>query len=42
MALLHEDRLFPPDAEARAIARRLFAEVGRLPIFSPHGHTQAA
>ncbi len=41
MALLHPDRLFPADPETRAIARRLFAEVERLPIYSPHGHTQA-
>ncbi len=42
MALLHPDRLFPSDPETRAIARRLFAEVEWLPIYSPHGHTQAA
>lgn len=36
---LHPDRLFPLDADARAIARRLFAEVESLPIVSPHGHT---
>ena len=36
---LHEDRLFPADAAQRAIARRLYAEVARLPIVSPHGHT---
>jgi glucuronate isomerase len=36
---LHEDRLFPPDPTARAIARRLYAEVRALPIVSPHGHT---
>ena len=36
---LHEDRLFPSDASQRAIARRLYAEVGGLPIISPHGHT---
>lgn len=36
---LHPDRLFPLDADARAIARRLFAQVERLPIVSPHGHT---
>ena len=37
--ILHEDRLFPPDATQRAIARRLHAEVASLPIVSPHGHT---
>jgi glucuronate isomerase len=36
---LHEDRLFPSDAEQRAIARRLYSEVRSLPIISPHGHT---
>jgi len=36
---LHEDRLFPPDATQRAIARRLHAQVAGLPIVSPHGHT---
>src|SRR5512147_3086526 len=37
--VLHEDRLFPPDLAQRAIARRLYGEVARLPIISPHGHT---
>lgn len=37
--LLHEDRLFPIDAGARAVARGLYAEVRDLPIVSPHGHT---
>jgi glucuronate isomerase len=36
---LHPDRLFPPDLEARDIARRLYASVAGLPIISPHGHT---
>lgn len=36
---LHPDRLFPVDPETRTIARRLYAEVARLPIISPHGHT---
>ena len=36
--VLHPDRLFPADPAARAIARRLFAEVEHLPIVSPHGH----
>lgn len=39
---LHPDRLFPAEAESRAIARRLYAEVARLPIISPHGHTDPA
>ena len=37
--VLHEDRLFPADQTARAVARRLYAEVKNLPIISPHGHT---
>ena len=36
---LHPDRLFPIEADARGIARRLFSAVERLPIVSPHGHT---
>ena len=37
--MLHEDRLFPIEANARSIARRLYAAVRDLPIISPHGHT---
>ena len=37
--VLHEDRLFPAEPQTRAIARRLYGEVARLPIISPHGHT---
>ena len=40
--LIHEDRLLPVDADARAIARRLYGEVRHLPIISPHGHTDPA
>jgi glucuronate isomerase len=36
---LHPDRLFPADADVRALARRLYATVEQLPIISPHGHT---
>jgi glucuronate isomerase len=36
---LHEDRLFPPDPSVRAIARALYASIRKLPIISPHGHT---
>jgi glucuronate isomerase len=36
---LHEDRLFSSDPTQREIARRLYGLVGRLPIISPHGHT---
>jgi glucuronate isomerase len=39
MPLLHPDRLFPADAAVREIARRIFSEIGELPILSPHGHT---
>jgi glucuronate isomerase len=36
---LHPDRLFPPHPATRDIARRLYAGIERLPIVSPHGHT---
>ncbi|HMF67902.1 MAG TPA: glucuronate isomerase [Phyllobacterium sp.] len=36
---LHPDRLFPIEPDARGIARRLFSTVERVPILSPHGHT---
>ncbi|MEO6103644.1 MAG: glucuronate isomerase, partial [Pseudoxanthomonas sp.] len=39
---LHEDRLFPAEPTQRAIARRLYALVAKLPIISPHGHTDPA
>jgi len=39
---LHPDRLFPADADTRAVARRLHAEIADLPIVSPHGHTDPA
>ncbi len=39
---LHPDRLFPSDPIQRDIARRLYGEVARLPIISPHGHTDPA
>jgi glucuronate isomerase len=39
MPLLHPDRLFPAAPEVRGIARRIFSEIGDLPILSPHGHT---
>jgi len=38
-ALLHPDRLFPIEPEARRVARRLYGKVKDLPIVSPHGHT---
>jgi glucuronate isomerase len=37
--ILHEDRLFPAEPSARAVARQLYASVKDLPIISPHGHT---
>jgi glucuronate isomerase len=36
---VHEDRLFPAEPAARAVAQRLYALVKDLPILSPHGHT---
>jgi glucuronate isomerase len=39
--LIHEDRLFPAESGARAVARALYAEIKGLPIVSPHGHTNA-
>jgi glucuronate isomerase len=39
---LDPDRLFPADPRTRAIARELYAGVARLPIVSPHGHTDPA
>jgi glucuronate isomerase len=41
-SLLHPDRLFPAEPSARAIARRLYSLVAKLPIISPHGHTDPA
>jgi glucuronate isomerase len=38
---LHPDRFFPAEPAVRAIARALFAGVEKLPILSPHGHTDA-
>ncbi len=39
---LHPDRFFPVDEATRGIARGLFAHVEKLPIISPHGHTDPA
>lgn len=39
MPLLHPDRLFPPDPQVRAVARRIYQAIRALPILSPHGHT---
>lgn len=37
--LLHPDRLFPVDPSVREIARTLYSVAEKLPIVSPHGHT---
>ena len=39
---LSPDRLFPADRDTRDIARALYEQVARLPIVSPHGHTDPA
>ena len=39
MGLLSADRLFPPDPTIRALARELHKSTAKLPIVSPHGHT---
>lgn len=39
---LNPDRLFPADPATREVARRLYAEVAKLPIISPHGHVPPA
>jgi len=36
---LHEDRLFSSDPTQLGIARDLYASIAKLPIVSPHGHT---
>jgi glucuronate isomerase len=41
-ALISEDRLFSSEPTERAIARRLYERVRKLPIISPHGHTNPA
>jgi glucuronate isomerase len=39
---LDPDRLFPADPKTREIARGLYEPISRLPILSPHGHTDPA
>ncbi|HMD30024.1 MAG TPA: glucuronate isomerase [Steroidobacteraceae bacterium] len=39
---LDPDRFFPAEPAQRSIAARLFSVVERLPIISPHGHTDPA
>jgi glucuronate isomerase len=41
VSILDEDRLFPAEPSVRSIARRLYAAVRKLPLISPHGHTEA-
>ena len=38
----HPDRLLPADPGTRAVARDLYAAVAKAPIYSPHGHVEAA
>jgi glucuronate isomerase len=40
--LIHRDRLFPAEPGTRKIARTLYQHARKLPIISPHGHSQAA
>lgn len=40
--LLHPDRLFPSEPAMRSLARDFYESVKRLPIISPHGHTDPA
>lgn len=39
---LNPNRLFPADPGVRAVASELYNEVHKLPILSPHGHTDPA
>ena len=39
---LDPHRFFPADSRQRAMAAELFAEIEKLPIISPHGHTDPA
>jgi len=39
---LDSDRFFPADPATRSLAQRLFAEVERVPILSPHCHCDPA
>ena len=38
--MLHDDRFFPADPATRDIARNLFRSIRKLPLISPHGHTE--
>jgi glucuronate isomerase len=37
--MLHDDRFFPADPKTREVARNLFKSMRKLPLVSPHGHT---
>jgi glucuronate isomerase len=37
--MLDENRLFPAEPAARRVAAKLYASIEKLPIISPHGHT---
>jgi glucuronate isomerase len=37
--MMNEERLFPSEPSARAVAVKLYESVRNLPIISPHGHT---
>lgn len=37
--MLDENRLFPSDSAARSVAVKLYETARKLPIISPHGHT---
>lgn len=39
---LDADRLLPAESRTRDIARSLYAQAAKLPIISPHGHTDPA
>ncbi len=40
--VIDENRLFPAESRTRSIARTLYEQVAKLPIISPHGHTDPA
>lgn len=37
--VVHPDRFFPADPATRKLCRQLYEQVQKLPIVSPHGHT---
>lgn len=37
--MLHQDRFFPAEGSTLAVAQDLYAVAAKLPIVSPHGHT---